>query len=233
MSIDPIYVAQGTNQGEENEFSSAELQTRLNDISKQLSSKADDYSPEIINLRLTEIEILIALKQSDTAYKHAFRLFSVVIEKEQWENVVRVSDLLFRCDGEDALQFLGQGVWLAVTFPINAELSVRMLHHIVENTPDDSDGAAVAAAAAAYIVDLRCSGMERSNLEFATTQVLGLVARRHSQIENQSAFSEWMRKLELNDPEKFLVRLRNVIDVLVQDNWSIDRRVIRRSIPVE
>ena len=233
MSIDPTYVAQGINQGEDNEFSPAELQTRLNDISKKLSSKDSDYSPEIINLRLIEIEILIALEQSDTASKRALPLFLIFIEKKQWENVVRVSDLLFRCDNEDSLQFLGQGVWLAVTFPINAELTVRMLHHIVENTPDDSDGAAVAAATAAYIVDLRCSGMERSNLEFATSQVLGLVARRHSQIENQSSFSAWMEKMELDDPEKFLVRLRNVIDVLVQDCWSIDRRSIRRSLPVE
>ena len=38
--------------------------------------------------------------------------------------------------------------------------------------------------------------------------------------------------LELGDPEKFLVRLRNVVDVLVQDDWWFDREELQRNLPV-
>jgi hypothetical protein len=40
-----------------------------------------------------------------------------------------------------------------------------------------------------------------------------------------------VEKLELNEPEKFLPRLRNVIDVLVQENWWVDRDAIWASLP--
>jgi hypothetical protein len=36
-----------------------------------------------------------------------------------------------------------------------------------------------------------------------------------------------VRRLELDEPDKFLVRLRNVVDVLVQDDWWIDRDAIQ------
>ncbi len=63
-------------------------------------------------------------------------------------------------------------------------------------------------------------------------QLLGSVARRHSGIEEQEDFQAWLEKLELNDPSKFLVRLRNVIDVLVQDDWWVDRVAIHAKLPV-
>jgi len=59
----------------------------------------------------------------------------------------------------------------------------------------------------------------------------GRVARRHSNVENQQQFELWVERLELNDPDKFLVRLRNVVDVLVQDQWWIDREAIQAELP--
>ena len=41
-----------------------------------------------------------------------------------------------------------------------------------------------------------------------------------------------MEKLELKQPEKFLVRLRNVVDVLVQDDWWFDREALSERLPV-
>jgi len=35
----------------------------------------------------------------------------------------------------------------------------------------------------------------------------------------------------LNDPDKFLVRLRNVVDVLVQDDWWFDRDALHAQLP--
>ena len=120
-----------------------------------------------------------------------------------------------------------------MTFPVDPELSVALLQDIIDETPDDSDGAAVAAAVAAYIVDLRAEGKEHESLSFFTNQMLGAVARRHSSIENQEAFDQWISRLELNDPIRFLPRLRNVVDVLVQDNWWIDREAIQATLPIQ
>jgi hypothetical protein len=38
--------------------------------------------------------------------------------------------------------------------------------------------------------------------------------------------------MELNEPEKFLIRLRNVVDVLVQDDWWFDREELQQALPV-
>ena len=61
--------------------------------------------------------------------------------------------------------------------------------------------------------------------------MLGNVARRHSEIESQEQFDFWINKMELHDPAKFLVRLRNVVDVLVQEDWWFDREQLQAEIP--
>jgi hypothetical protein len=62
--------------------------------------------------------------------------------------------------------------------------------------------------------------------------MLSSVARSHGQTESQEQFDAWRRRLELDDPDKFLVRLRNVVDVLVQDDWWIDREALHARLPV-
>jgi hypothetical protein len=154
------------------------------------------------------------------------------VDNQQWDGAVQCCEVMFHAEQPElSLAALGNGVWLAVTFPVDPELTVNMLSHIVEETPDDSDGAAVAAATAYYIVDIRTEGKQRDNLSFYTNQVLGAVARRHSGVESQAQFEFWVSKLELDDPAKFLPRLRNVVDVLVQDNWWVDRDAIWASLP--
>jgi len=139
---------------------------------------------------------------------------------------------MFLSEQPESLAALGQGIWLAVTFPMDPELTVAMLQHVVDETPPDSDGAAVAATVAHYIVDLRAEGRVREDLMFYTNQLLATVARRHSEVKDQGGFSQWFKKLELEDPAKFLPRLRNVVDVLVQDEWWIDRDAIQAKLPV-
>lgn len=154
------------------------------------------------------------------------------IEQRDWQRTVEALDILFRAEQESSLAALGQGVWLSVTFPVDPELTVTMLQHIVDETPDDSDGAAVAAATALYIADMRCEeGKDHDSLRFFASQMLGNVARRHSEVETQEAFDFWFQKLELGDPALFLPRLRNVVDVLVQDEWWFDRDALREELP--
>ena len=106
----------------------------------------------------------------------------------------------FGAPADDAVAALGQGIWLAVSMPINPELSVAMLQHLIDETPDDADGAAVAAAAANFVVELRASP-EEDDLRLFAGRLFADVARRHSAIDDQSAFQDWVARLELDDPD--------------------------------
>jgi hypothetical protein len=79
---------------------------------------------------------------------------------------------------------------------------------------------------------VRATGRHRDDLMFFATQLLGTVARRHSGATTPEELDRWMDKLELKEPEKFLVRLRNVVDVLVQDNWWFDRETFQHRLPL-
>ena len=139
--------------------------------------------------------------------------------------------MLYLADQPGSLAALGQGIWLAVTYPIDPEVTLTLLQHLIDDTPPDADGAAVAAATAAYVADLRAPEDRREDLLFFTQQMLGNVARRHSQVEDQAQFDYWIEKLELDQPDKFLVRLRNIVDVLVQDDWWFDREALQARLP--
>jgi len=47
---------------------------------------------------------------------------------------------LYRTDQGDSIIALGHGGWLALTYPVAPQTSVDMLHHIVDETPEHSDG---------------------------------------------------------------------------------------------
>ncbi|NOZ11079.1 MAG: hypothetical protein GXP09_08595 [Gammaproteobacteria bacterium] len=175
---------------------------------------------------------LLALQRNEEAWDVAREAFDVFVTDEDWESAVLACESMYESDQSESLPALGQGIWLAVTFPIDPELSVAMLQHVVDETPDESDGAALSAAVAHYIADLRSEGKQKEELQFFTGKLLAAVARRHSEVDTQEQFSLWMEKLELNDPDKFLPRLRNVVDVLVQESWWIDRDALWAKLPV-
>ncbi len=203
----------------------------LNDRLREMPSTKEGRHDRA-SIQLEVARTLVALDKKDEAWNLAREAFDTFLAGEDWEKAVEACDVLFLTEQEGSLSALGQGVWLGVTFPIDPELSVAMLQHIVDETPDDADGAAVAAATAVYITDLRAEGKQKENLGFFTNQMLGRVAKRHSGVEDEEQFRFWVERLELSDPDKFLVRLRNVIDVLVQDDWWFDRDRIRESLPV-
>jgi hypothetical protein len=174
---------------------------------------------------------LVDLKESEDAFSIGREAFDIFVDAEDWENAVVACDIMYQADDTHSLAALGQGVWLAVTFPINPELTVSMLNHIVDETPPESDGAAVAATVAHYIADIRAQGKDKENLMLFTNNLLASVARRHGNVESQEQFDYWFNKLELNDPALFLPRLRNVIDVMVQEQWWIDRDSIHAKLP--
>jgi len=187
---------------------------------------------EQARIQLDIAEVLIALARREDAWSFARSALDTCLREEQWQDAVEACEVLYQCDQPASISALGQGVWLAVTYPVSAQTTVTMLNYIIDETPDNSDGAAVAAAAAHYIVGLRCQGPERDNIGFLTQAMLGRVANRHSGVEDQTAFEQWLERLALNEPQEFLPRLATVVDVLVQDNWWFDRETLRARLPV-
>lgn len=208
------------------------LEARLAELRQHRTEIQDRNSAAYADLMLEEGRLLIRMEKMDEAWSAARAAFDIYLGQENWQGAVEASEVLYAADRPESLAALGQGIWLAVTFPIDAELTVAMLEHVVEETPDDSDGAAVAAVTAHYVADLRTDGKRRDDLVFYTNNLLGTVARRHSQVQSQEAYDYWVKKLELHDPQLFLPRLRNVVDVLVQDEWWFDRDALRARLPV-
>jgi len=212
--------------------SKALLQAQALELQTKLEALGTDASPiERAKLQLQIGHAQVGAELMQEAWDNAEQAFKVLLDAELWEHAVEACDIMFLTELPGALPALGQGVWLAVTFPVDPELSVAMLEHIVEETPNDADGAAVAAATACYIVDLRTEGKQRDKLAFFTNQLLGKVARRHSEVESQEQFDAWIQRLQLDNPEFFLGRLSLIIEVLVQEDWQFERDELRAKIP--
>jgi len=210
----------------------AELEGLLVELREKLTNM-DANTPvlERSDLELDIAHTLQQLERGHEAWPVARAVFDIFVKHQKWQQAAIACDVMYQSDQSDSLIALGNGIWLAVTFPIDPEVTINLLAHVVDDTPDDSDGAAVSAATALFIADTRCEdGPDKKRLHFFASQLLGKVARRHSEVETQDQFDFWIEKLELNDPDKFLVRLRNIVDVLAQENWWIDRDAIRNSI---
>lgn len=218
--------------GDEAGVNILQLRNDLKQAQQEIVELPAGYQP----LQKAEIHNRIAglqvdLDQKEEAFDTAREAFDTFVASESWEGAAQACNIMFLADQPDSLPALGQGVWLAVTFPIDPELSVALLQHIIDETPQDSDGAAVAAVTAHYVVDMRAQGKQRDNLTLFTSHMLGTVARRHGDVAKQEQFDYWLEKMELSDPAKFLPRLRNVVDVLVQEDWWVDREAIWASLP--
>ncbi len=165
------------------------------------------------------------------AWNSAMPALKMHLRNESWEQSVVVCDTLFRCNHDDSLVALGHALWLSITFPVDVTLTIAQLRHVIDETPSDSDGGAVAAAMAGYVNQLRGSENNNDDAALVVGQLLNDVARRHSNVQNQEEFDHWFSRLELDQPDKLVVRMRNIIDVLVQDQWWIDRDELQKLIP--
>jgi len=210
------------------------LKRLVSDLRGQLA----ELSPGTETLRRADLLLqfgraLVRLENRPEAWAAAREAFELYLAEQAWEGAAQACDILFLCDQPLSLAALGQGVWLAVTYPVDPELSVALLQHVVDETPPDADGAAVAAVTAYYLVDLRAREPQREQLLIYASQVLATVARRHSGIDGQQDFNQWIEDMELADPALFLPRLRNIVDVLVQDDWWFDREALQAALPVD
>lgn len=231
LNLDPS--TQGAEDSEDIQEPTELLERRLMHLHTQLSHLPQTAEiQERTQILVTLAETYFKLNQVDEAWEYGRQAFDLSVEAHDWERAIQACQNLFLTEKPQALAALGNGIWLAVTFPVDPELTVLMLEYLVEDTPHDSDGAAVAAATAHYIADLRTTEQQRENLLFFTNQLLAKVARRHSNVETQEGFEAWFKRLELDSPEDFLGRLAQILNVIVQDEWWIDREAIRAQLPI-
>jgi hypothetical protein len=233
------YIREDPGVGNADDSSDAAEETgKLKRLVAGVREALDALSPGAASLRRADLLLqlgraLVRLEQGAEAWAAAREAFDLYMAEQAWEGAAQACDILFLADQTQSLAALGQGIWLAVTYPVDPELSVALLQHVVDETPPDADGAAVAAMTAYYLVDLRARDPQREHLLLFTNQLLATVARRHSGVDGQEAFNRWIEDMELSDPAKFLPRLRNVVDVLVQDEWWFDRDALQAALPAD
>ncbi|MBI5463122.1 MAG: hypothetical protein HY941_13130 [Gammaproteobacteria bacterium] len=194
---------------------------------------ADAPTLESLRVELDIAETLLGLHRNAEAWDTARAAVDQCVAAEAWQEAVEACDILYRTELDRSIVALGNGVWLAVTYPIKPQTSVALLHHIVDETPDKSDGGAVAAMAAHYLADLRTRDDEHqhASLTFLTTQVLAKVAKRHRGIEGQEMLNTWIEILQLNDPDELLPRLGKMLEAMVGGDWWYDRDALRARLP--
>ncbi len=209
------------------------LEAHLQALSEHMAQLERTHAAPLqqADLQLQMARTLVNLERGAEAWPLGRAAFATFIAGDQFELAADACDVLFQAEQPASLAALGQGIWLAVTCPIDPELTIELLSHVIDDTPDNADGAAVAATTALFLADIRAQGRQREDLMFFATQLLGNVARRHSGIDGRDALDAWMERLELKEPEKFLVRLRNVVDVLVQDEWWFNREALQERLP--
>lgn len=197
---------------------------------RELPESADPL--EKARLMLDIAECHLGLDEPKEAHDWAKPCIQTFIKSEQWQLAVDTCDIIYNCNQHDSLIALGNGIWLAVTFPIDPNASIQLLHHIVDETPDDSDGAAVAAMLAHYLAETRSTEKDHQNLTFLTSQILAQVAKRHRGIEDEQTLQTWIKMYELDEIDKLLSKMALILDTIVGANWWYDRDDIRSRLPV-
>jgi hypothetical protein len=209
----------------------AALRKQLAEQLQALDGAAEAEPLTRARLQLDVSESLNALGRHQEAWDIAREAFFTCMRQESWADAVEACDVLFQARQPDSLAALGMGIWLSVTFPVDPELTVAMLIHVVDETPNDSDGAAVAAITARYVVDLRADDAQHESQSFLVNNLIAMVAQRHSNVQDQEGLDRWLNHLQLRDPQIFLPRLAAVVDAIVGDKWWFERDVLRNRIP--
>jgi hypothetical protein len=186
---------------------------------------------ERINTLLEIARIQVERYQGSDAWDKAMAAFELARENELWELAAEACDVLFLSEGPEALKALGHALWLSITFPIDAEITVAMLQHLVEESPKGADTKAYAAAVAHYIVSIRRGADD--DLTFFASQMIASVADEHSHVSDQSTFDLWRKTLQLDKPEVFLAKISSAIEQLVGEHWWINREAIRAKLDAE
>jgi len=235
MSENKLVPSQATIEVSDEAESRAFLQAELEKADEKLSQFPSDGDVlEKAALQLNKASALLGLEQNEAAWNEARAAFDSYVEKCDWAGAVEACDVLYQTDQPGSIIALAHGVWLSITYPIDAEHSIVMLSYVVDETPADSDGGAVAAATAHYVVGLRADDDKIDSLSFLTTNLIAKVAQRHGNVDSQEKLDFWIEKMELSDPKIFLPRMGKVLDVIVgnEASWWFNREELRQQLPL-
>jgi hypothetical protein len=219
-------VAGGPGEGE-----TAELERHLAEKRLQLDGFEGADTMDRARLQLDVAELLISLERKEEAWNLAREAFATSLQNESWQDAVEACNVLYQTEQAASIAALGMGVWLAVSFPVDPELTYAMLDHIVDETPNIADGAALAAVTARYVIDLRAPDDKHESQSLLANNLIARVAARHSNVQDQRALDAWMNELGLRDPQVFLPRLSQVVNAVVGDSWWFDRDALRDKLP--
>jgi len=203
------------------------LQKHLDEKIHELNALKNATPLGRARMQLDIAEILSNLERKPEAWDFAREAFEVALKNDAWQDAVEACNVLYQTEQDDSIAALGMGVWLAVSFPVDPELTLAMLLHIVDETPNNSDGAALAAVAARYVIDLRAADDTHESQGFLANNLIAMVAQRHSNVRDQGALDKWLDRLELRDPQVFLPRLGQVVNIMVGDKWWFERDELR------
>ncbi len=214
-----------------NENEKAEFEQRLSEKKQQLENFSGADEMERARLQLDTAEILVLLERKEEAWDLARSAFDTALKNDAWQDAVEACNVLYQTEQAASIPALGMGIWLAVTFPVMPELTYAMLDHLISETPDDSDSAALAAVTARYVIDLRADDAKHREWSLLANNLIARVAARHSNVEDQQAFDAWLDKQGLRDPQVFLHRLSLVVNAIVGDSWWFERNELRDKLP--
>ncbi len=224
---------QGVLESSSDEESRAFLEEQLRNHQFEMTQFRRDADPaEVAKVKLDIANAQLGLGQNENAWNEAKAAFEAFVDKEDWASAIEACDIMYQTEQPSSILALVHGVWLSVTYPVDPEYSISMLSYIIDETPNDSDGAAIAAATAHYIVGVRAVDDKHDSLSFLTTNMITKVAQRHADVKSQETLDFWMDKMELKDPEKFLPRMGKVIDAIANGQWWFDRDAMRKKLPV-
>ena len=170
------------------------------DLTRQLKEKLAQLeqatSPlDRARLQLDVAELLIWLERKPEAWLLAREAFGAAIGMSAWQDAVEACNVLYQSGQPDSIPALGMGVWLAVTFPVAPDMTYAMLDHVVDETPNNSDGAALAAITARYVIDLRADDASHESLSLLANNLVARVALRHSNVQDQRGLDVWLNEL--------------------------------------
>lgn len=209
----------------------AETERQLAQKLLELQNSSGSDPVVCARVQLDIAELLISLERKKEAWTLARDAFDSVLAFESWQDAVEACNVLYQTEQADSISALGMGVWLAVTFPVDPELTYAMLDHIVDETPSTPDGAALAAVTARYVIDLRAPDDKHESQSLLANNLIARVAARHANVQDQAALDVWMNELGLREPQDFLPRLGKVVNTLVGEAWWFDRDALRDRLP--
>jgi len=234
MNKDPgLRPEQGVLEASTDAEATAFLEEQLKNSQYELTMFSRDANPaDVAKVKLDIANALLGLEKKEEAWNEARAAFDAFVSEEDWASAIEACDIMYQTEQPASILALAHGVWLSVTYPVSPEYTINMMNCIVDETPSDSDGAAVAAATAHYIVGVRADDDKHDSLAFLTTNMIAKVAQRHSNVNSQDKLEFWLEKMELTDPAKFLPRMSTVVDAIANDRWWFDRDELRSKLPM-